>query len=144
MPDRSEPALDGYYHYIMRAGKLPTLDHARRWSTAVLNVLGTTIGRSAKRRLARDLPRELSEDLSGVFWLLHFRDPHLSEAKFRKQVALRGGNSDPEFSRNTTLAVFGGLKTILPAESESKLADALPPAVAELWEMANGRHEPPA
>ena len=140
MPNGPDNVLDGYYDHIMKAGNLPTLQHARRWSAAVLKVVGTTVGRATKRTLAKELPRELSEELTGVFWLLHFRDPRLSEAEFRKQVALRGGNSDPEFSRLTTLAVFGGLKRILPADLEAKMADALPPAVAALWKMANGQH----
>jgi uncharacterized protein (DUF2267 family) len=141
MPDKGEVALDHYYEQILKTGRLPTPEHARRWSTAVLMALGNTLRGSTKRSLAKELPRELHSNLKGDFRLVRFWDPKLSAAEFRKRVALRGGNSDAEFGGLMATAVFGSLKRLLPADVAAKVAQELPPGVAALWDVA--KNEPP-
>ena len=133
MNDINVQSLEGYYEHVLNAGKLRTMDHARRWSTGVLKTLGTTLDRGTKRALANSLPDELAESLEGVFWLLHFRDPQLTGHEFRLRAARRSGNSDAEFARYPTLAVFSGLRPFVGDELEAQIGEALAPEIREMW-----------
>lgn len=133
MNDRGIQSIDGYYEHVLNTGKLRTMDHARRWSTGVLKTLGTALDRRTKRALANSLPDELADSLKGVFWLLHFRDPQLSSHEFRLRAARRSGNSDAEFARFPTMAVFGGLRSFVDEELDAQVGDALAPEVREMW-----------
>jgi uncharacterized protein (DUF2267 family) len=133
MTDNDIPALDGFYKHVREDGRLPTSQHARRWTNAVLKALGTALDGSTKRSLAKELPKPLAQSLTSVFWLLHFRDPNLSDEQFLKRVALRSGNSDPEFARYPTRAVFSQLRQLISPELDQKVTDALPPEVSQMW-----------
>lgn len=128
--------LDHYYEYVMAAGKLRTMGHARRWSDAVLKTLGFHLNRKAKRALAKALPDELAEALQDVFWLLHFRDPGLTRLTFQKEVARRAGNSNAEFAYHPCLAVFTAVKQFTDGDLNQQVAEALSPEVSELWQQA--------
>jgi uncharacterized protein (DUF2267 family) len=133
MNDSSVQSIDGYYEHVLNTGKLRTMEHARRWSAGVLKTLGTTLDRRTKRALANAIPEELADSLKGVFWLLHFRDPQLSSHEFRLRAARRSGNSDAEFARFPTLAVFSGLRSFVDEELEAQVGDALAPEIREMW-----------
>jgi uncharacterized protein (DUF2267 family) len=137
MANRSEEKLKGYYEYIMAEGKLRTLNHARTWSDGVLKTLGTALDRGTKKSLSNQLPEELSDSLTGVFWLMHFRDPNQTSAEFLQRVARRSGNSDGEFARYPTQAVFGGLKMFIDNDLNEKIAQTLSPELRQLWQQAN-------
>jgi uncharacterized protein (DUF2267 family) len=128
--------LTEYYQQVQKRGKLPTPDHARRWSVAVLNTLGLNLDRGTKKKLARALPPELAEALTRTFWLVHFRNPNLSSYEFQNQVARRSGNSDADFARIPVLAVFARLKSLLDSELSDRVAQSLAPEVRRLWQEA--------
>lgn len=128
--------LSDFFRYVQEEGKLLSPEHARRWSDGVLRTLGTALDRGTKRRLAKALPEELADSLTGVFWLLHFRDPNLSSQEFQRMAARRSGNTDADFARIPTLAVFGGLKQMISADLERAVADTLAPEIRELWQQA--------
>ncbi|MCI0397303.1 MAG: DUF2267 domain-containing protein [Chloroflexi bacterium] len=128
--------LTGYYEYVRREGRLPTLRHARRWSDGVLKTLGTTLDGGAKRALARVLPPELASSLKGVFWLLHFRNPNMSSQEFQQRAGRRSGNTNAEFARIPIMAVFSGIKRYVNKELDEKLVQALPPEIRALWQEA--------
>lgn len=128
--------LNGFYEYVQTQGKLRTLPHARRWSDGILRTLGFTLDRKTKKELARALPDELAHSLTRVFWLVHFRNQNLSREEFQKMSARRSGNTDASFAYYPILAVFGGVKQIIGADLERKVADALPPEISELWKQA--------
>ena len=136
MNDRIGNNLDGYYKHVLDNGKLRSVDHARRWSTGVLKTLGTSLDRGSKKALANSLPEELAASLNGVFWLLHFRDPEMSSHDFCLRAARRSGNSDAEFARFPTMAVFGGLRAFVDDDLDTRVANALSPEVRELWQQA--------
>ena len=136
MTEPNEDRLDAYYEHVMTAGKLRTLDHARIWSDGVLKTLGSALDRGTKKTLAKELPKELSEPLTSVFWLLHFRDPNQPVEDFLQRAARRSGNSDGEFARNPTQAVFGGLKMFIDSDLNEKVARTLSPELRQLWEQA--------
>jgi len=117
-------------------GKLRTPQHARRWSTAVLKTLGINLDGRTKKKLAKALPEELADDLTRVFWLLHFRNSNLSSHEFQNQVARRSGNTDPDFARYPVLAVFHGVKEMIGSDTRQAVAKSLSPEVRELWENA--------
>ncbi len=129
-------ALNDFYRYVQEEGKLLSPEHARRWSAGVLRTLGTALDRRTKKRLAKALPEELADSLTSVFWLLHFRDPHLSSHAFQRMAARRSGNTDADFARIPTLAVFGGVKQMIDDELERDVAETLAPEVRELWQQA--------
>ena len=52
------------------------------------------------------------------------------------QVARRSGNTDPQFARMPTLAVFGQIKQMVNAQTRDQVAEALSPEVRELWQQA--------
>ncbi|MGH2537803.1 MAG: DUF2267 domain-containing protein [Candidatus Promineifilaceae bacterium] len=128
--------LNGYYRYVKEAGSLPTKEHARRWSAAVLKTLGMSLGGRTKRSLARALPEELGADLTDIFWLLHFRNKYQTLVEFSTAVGRRSGNTDDEFAVLPIRAVFGGLKALIESDLERRVADSLPPQIAELWRGA--------
>lgn len=128
--------LTDYYVQIQKMGKLPTVNHARRWTTATLRTLGLNLGRKSKKKLEQALPPELADDLTRVFWLLHFPDPHLSSHQFLSQIARRSGNTDANFARLPVRAVFHFLKELIEPDVSEEVAQSLSPEVAELWRNA--------
>lgn len=136
MTDFIDDQLIAYYEFVKDAGKLLTNEHARNWSDGVLKTLGTSLDRKTKKDLAKKLPQELSNSLTSVFWLLHFRDPNQTWEEFLQQVARRSGNSNAEFARYPTQAVFGGLKSFIDGEIEQDIVKALSPELRRFWEEA--------
>ncbi len=128
--------LNSYYKTVQSKGNLPTLGHARRWSTAVLKTLGFNLDGGTKKKLAKTLPKELGDDVKRVFWLLHFRNKQLTSHEFQNQVSRRSGNSDPQFARTPILAVFHGVKQMVDNSLQQAVAESLPPEVRELWDKA--------
>ncbi|MCB8925227.1 MAG: DUF2267 domain-containing protein [Ardenticatenaceae bacterium] len=128
--------LTAYYETVKDKGSLRTLDHAHRWSTAVLKTLGFTLGGKTKKKLANALPKELGDDVKRVFWLAHFKNDQLTSHEFQNQVSRRSGNSDPQFAKIPITAVFHGVKQIVDSNVQQAVADALSPEVRELWENA--------
>lgn len=128
--------LENYYKLVQNNGKLRTIDHARRWSTAVLKTLGFNLDKSTKKALAHALPEPLAQDLTRVFWLLHFRNKNLTAAEFYDQVARRSGNTDVDFARHPTKAVFGGIKGLIDSQLNQRVAAALSPEMRAVWEQA--------
>lgn len=128
--------LDAYFAAVQKNGQLRSLNHAHRWSTSVLKSLGFNLNRGAKKAVASQLPEALAGDLTRVFWLLHFRDNTLSAHDFLDQVARRSGNTDPQFARLPTLAVFGQIKQMIDAQTRDAVAQSLSPEVRELWQQA--------
>ncbi|MFQ5397964.1 MAG: DUF2267 domain-containing protein [Anaerolineae bacterium] len=129
-------SLTGFYQQVKEMGKLPTTDHARRWSAAVLRTLGLTLDRSSKRQLARALAPELAAPLTRVFWLVHFRNRTQSVHEFLHQAAGRSGNTDPAFARYPTTAVFHGLKQLINNDLVEQIAESLSPELRQLWLQA--------
>lgn len=129
-------SLDHFYEHVQHAGKLRTRQHAERYARAVLQTLGLALSRGTKRKLANELPQTLANQLSGVFWLLHFRDESMSAIYFQDRVARRSGNTDKSFARFPVLAVFGALKHIASDSVSQAVADDLPPEIAEMWREA--------
>lgn len=128
--------LAGYFAYIQEAGNLRTTAHAQRWSRAVLKTLGINLSRGIKKKLAKALPEELAGDLTRVFWLLHFQNDGLTQYDFLNQVSRRAGNSDPDFARFPTTAVFHQIKAIAGADMAEQVAEALSPEMRQWWEEA--------
>ncbi len=128
--------LTQFYQGVQKGGKLRTDEHARRWTRGVLKTLGVNLPGKTKRKLARELPEALAQSLTGVFWLLHFRNPKLSSKEFQQAVARRSGNSDAQFARFPILAVFGGVKQIINQDLQREVAQSLSPDVRALWEEA--------
>ncbi|MDX1613991.1 MAG: DUF2267 domain-containing protein [Candidatus Promineifilaceae bacterium] len=134
--ENDELRLDEYYQHIEDAGKLLTSQHARRWSSAALKTLGISLDRGTKRELAKALPEELANDLTGVFWLAHFRDPDQPLQDFLQRVARRAGNTDHQFARLPTSAVFGGINAMIDRQIRERVARSLAPEVSEFWQQA--------
>lgn len=128
--------LEQYYKQVQNNGKLRSLGHAQRWSTAVLKTLGFHLDKGTKKELAHALPDELSSDLIRIFWLLHFRNPHVTRREFLDQAARRSGNTDVAFARYPTVAVFGAVKGIINKQLADRVASSLSPEVRELWQQA--------
>lgn len=128
--------LNSFYTHVQQAGLLRTRGHAERWTRAVLQTLGINMSRRAKRSLAQALPDELSDSLTDVFWLLHFRNTNQSADDFQQRVGRRAGNTDREFARMPILAVFGGVKKLIPDDVRRNVADDLAPELRQLWENA--------
>ena len=136
MTDNTDMQLTDFYQHVYQAGNLRSTDHARRWTNGVLETLGTVLDRRSKRAISKNLPDELATSLNGVFWLLHFRDPHYSSDEFCRRVAKRSGNSDAEFARLPTRAVFGGLRLFIGPDLDQRVANSLSPEVSLLWQEA--------
>lgn len=128
--------LTAYYDHVQTAGSLRTEMHAKRWSTAVLKSLGFNLDRKTKKELANALPNELAGDLTRVFWLLHFRNQQLELNEFLNQISRRSGNSDWQFAKVPTRAVFHAVKEMVGKDLSDKVADSLAPEVSELWKNA--------
>lgn len=125
-----------YYEEIQKEGLLLTERAAARWSEAVLRTLSLNIDRGTKKRLAKALPDKLASDLNRTFWLLHFRDPNKSSEEFLKEVAKRSGNTDAEFARTPTKAIFHQLKEMAGDDVSDAVSDSLAPEIRTLWQEA--------
>ena len=128
--------LTDYFAYIHKAGKLRSPAHARRWNQAILRTFGRNLDRSTKKKLAEALPAELAQELTRIFWLVHFRNSNLSQHELLNQVSRRSGNTDPSFARHPTTAVFHQLKAIVGRELSDQVAESLSPDVRQMWEAA--------
>lgn len=128
--------LTTYYETVEEIGHLPTTQHAQRWSTAVLKTLGLNLDRKTKKKLAKALPEELSDDLKRMFWLVNFRDKTMSQADFQFEVSKRSGNSDHQFARHPITGVFHGVKELIDNDTNQAVVDSLAPEVSEMWQKA--------
>lgn len=129
--------LDDFYRYVKKHGLLHTLDHAKRWTAGTLQMLGVNVSSKIKKRLAQALPKELANELKGVFWLAHFRNENIEDREFFTRVARRSrAASDPDLARYPVQAVFGGLKAFLNEELINDLRDDLAPDLSKLWDEA--------
>lgn len=128
--------LINFYQNVQREGKLRTEEHARRWTVATLRMLGVALDGRTKRRLARALPRELGKWLTDVFWLVHFRNPNLSQDRFVKRVARRAGNTDYQFAPFPIKAVLRSVRQMLNEDLQREVAEALSPEMRELWQQS--------
>jgi uncharacterized protein (DUF2267 family) len=131
----SEP-LNNYYETVQTMGKLRTPEHAQRWSTAVLKVLGVNLDRKTKKKLAKALPEELGDDLKRLFWLVHFRDKNMSQGDFQFEVSKRSGNSDHQFARYPITAVFHGVKDLIDEDTNDAVTHSLAPEISRMWQEA--------
>ena len=128
--------LQSYFTQVQTMGSLRTEMHAKRWSTAVLKTLGFNLEKKKKKQLAKALPEELGVDVTRVFWLLHFQDKTLSQQEFLNQVSRRSGNTDWQFAKIPTTAVFRSVKKIIDKDLSDAIADSLSPEVSALWKNA--------
>ncbi len=129
--------LDAYFAKIETMGSLRTNDHARRWSTATLQMLGHNLGRKTRKQLANGMPSaELAADVKRVFWLMHFRNSQKQAVEFQKEVARRAGVTDAQFARIPIVAVFHAVKTLLDSDIIEAVADDLAPEISALWQNA--------
>ncbi len=124
------------YQNIQKNGSLPSTEHAQRWSKAVLWSLGLNLSRKTKKQLAKALPETFATYLTRAFWLLHFRDKNKSSQEFFKEIAKRAGNTDAQFARIPTTAVFHELKQLIDTDVSQDVADDLAPEIREVWEQA--------
>jgi uncharacterized protein (DUF2267 family) len=128
--------LANYFAYIQKAGKLRTPSHAQRWSRAVLKTFGINLDRGTKKKLAKALPADLANDLTRVFWLAHFQNKGLTQYDFLNQVSRRAGNTDPDFARYPTTAVFHQIKAIVGKDMTDQVAQTLSSEMRQMWEEA--------
>ncbi|MCA9962677.1 MAG: DUF2267 domain-containing protein [Anaerolineales bacterium] len=128
--------LQSYFTQVQTMGSLRTEMHAKRWSTAVLKTLGFNLDGRTKKQLAKALPEELGVDVTRVFWLLHFQDKTLSQQEFLNQVSRRSGNTDWQFAKIPTTAVFRSVKKMIDKDLSDAIADSLSPEVSALWKNA--------
>lgn len=142
MTDKNEERLSDFYQYVQDSGKLRTVTHAKRWTVGVLKTLGTSLDRKTRKEVSKALPKELSNSLTGVFWLLHFPDPNMPTEEFCRRVARRSGNSDSEFALYPTTAVFAGLKLFLDDDLQKRVPKSLSPEISQLWEHAQPNSSP--
>lgn len=126
--------LTQFYQSVSEQAHIPKEELAQRWTTAVLQTLGFHLPRRVKRPLAKALPAELGGDVTKIFWLLHFRDPHLTAKDFQKQVAKRAGHTDAVYARFPIVAVFTAVKTQIDPQLSQQIGEALSPEVRALWE----------
>jgi uncharacterized protein (DUF2267 family) len=133
---KSHVDMQHYYESVMKQANLRTIDHAEAWSEAVLRTLGFYLDRGTKRKLAKALPDALAHDLTRGFWLLHFRNPKMTSREFLRRVALRGGNTDAQYARVPTRAVFEQIKQMVDDDVNRRVADSLSPEVGEIWRQA--------
>lgn len=128
--------LDAYFDTVQKMGNLRTPNHAKRWSTATLNTLGLNLDGGTKKKLAKALPEPLSDDLTRVFWLVHFRNKQLPAVEFQKAVARRAGATDAQFARQPVKAVFHGMKSLIDDDTNKAVIESLSPELRELWQSA--------
>ena len=133
---RDDAKLQEFYEDVQQNGNLLTLELAQRWSAGVLKTLGFHLNGRTKRDLAKVLPEPLSDHVTDVFFLLHFRDPNLSSLEFQKQVARRSGNTNAEFARMPILAVFSGIQRFTNSKLNQRITESLSPEVRDLWEQS--------
>ena len=136
MTETNGTDIAAYYQHIQEEAQLRTLEHAERWSTAVLNTLGLYVDKGTRKTLAAALPDDLAADLRKKFWLAHFRDENMTKKDFLERVARRSGNTDIQFAAVPTTAVFHNMKTFIDDDVNKQVADSLAPAVSELWQGA--------
>lgn len=128
--------LATYYQDVQRKGMLHTPASARQWSRAVLQGLGFHLDGRTKKELARALPAELAEPLTRDYRLFRFRRPHTTQREFYRRVALKGGNTDPNFTRFPVTAVFHSIKKLISPELSQQVAQSLGHDLRQLWEEA--------
>jgi uncharacterized protein (DUF2267 family) len=128
--------LSGYYQNIQQNARLLRAYQAQTWSEAVLRTLSLNLDRGTKKKLGDALPDELAFQLERTFWLLHFRDKNKPAYDFLNEIARRGGNTDAEYARTPTLAVFREIKNLAGEDVSKHVADALAPELSELWQKA--------
>lgn len=129
--------LNKYYERVQKNGSLREEKHAKRWSMAVLQTLGLNLTSGAKRALKDALPKELGEQLTDVWWLIHFPNSDMSMQEFQERVGRRAGNTDIRFARIPTIATFGALKNLLNNNSVvEEVAKGLSPELKAVWEGA--------
>lgn len=126
--------LTPFYDDVRNAGSMRSPAHAERWTQATLQMLGVNLDRKSKKALANALPKPLADDLTSVFWLLHFRDKNLSAVDFQHRVARRAGASDKHRARLAVIAVFTSLKQYIDDDLDHQIAEALSPELRALWE----------
>jgi uncharacterized protein (DUF2267 family) len=129
--------LSNFYKHVQTTGQLRTPAHAERWTRAVLQTLGMQLPRRIKRTLAKALPEDLADDLTSIFWLLHFRNHNMPLLEFQTRVGLRAGNTDKQFAYYPTVAVFAGLHKLINADIARQVADALSPELHDAWQQAS-------
>jgi len=128
--------LEQYYETVQSQGKILTAKQAKLWSKAVLSTMGMDMSRGVKKELAKALPAELAEQLTRLFWLLHFRNTNVKAAEFQQIVARRSGHSDQHFARVPITAVFHALKQLITDDLSNKVADDLSPELRDIWQNA--------
>ena len=133
--------LKNFYEYVHKQGMLRTVNHAKKWSDAVLRTLGEVLNLKTRRALRNALPQELGQVLSDFFWLLNFRDPELRSDQFCQTVARRSGNSNSEFAHYPIAAVFSGLMHFIDSELEEKVIRSLSPELKIMWQQAQSLKE---
>lgn len=133
---QTETNLSPYFALIQEKGHMITERQAHRWSEAVLRIMGLNMGKSGKKALSDNLPKELSDDLNRVFRLAYFRNTNLPLSEFQTMVARRAGHSDPQYAKIAILGVFHGLKSLIDTDTSRKVAEALSPEMREAWENA--------
>lgn len=125
--------LEDYYSIVQKEGRLLSSSQALSWSSGTLKTLGISLDRKTKKALARELPEELADQLTAVFWLLHFRDPNQKAEEFRLNAARRSGNSDSEFAQYPILAVFSGIKSFIDFDLSGRVSRSLAPEIRDMW-----------
>lgn len=136
MAQTNETDLTDYYTTIKELGKLPTTDHAKRWSEATLHTLALNLDKSTKKELIKALPEPLSDQLKRKFWLLHFRNKGLTNLEFQKMAGRRAGNTDAKFAHYPVVAAFHGLKSLTDDSLDDKVANTLSPELSQTWQDA--------
>jgi uncharacterized protein (DUF2267 family) len=128
--------LNDYYTTIKELGKLPTTDHAARWSEATLHALAPNLDRGTRKKLIKALPEPLSDQLKRKFWLLHFRNKSLTNLEFQKVAGRCAGNTDARFAHYPVVATFHGLKNLIGDTLDDAVADTLSPELSQTWKDA--------
>lgn len=128
--------IENYYDDLMRGGNLRTPSHAARLSQAVLRTLGFNLSGPTKRKLAKALPEDLARDLTRGWRLINIRHHNLSLDKFAKDVALHSGNTDPDYAKTATRAVFRQIKSMVGDDVVRAVARDLSPEVRDFWNAA--------
>ncbi len=135
--DRIE-TLEEFYAYVQANGKLRTVGHAQRWTTATLLTMGTNLGKASKSALGNALPEELKAELIRFMGIAAiFRNTNLDSREFCNRVARRSrGTSDADFAKYPVQAVFGAIKRLVNSDVADTVKDDLSPELANMWEKA--------
>lgn len=129
-------SMQTFYQSVETQARLPTASHAERWTEAVLRTMGFNLGGGTKRELAKALPEELARQLTRGWKLINLHNPYLTQEAFLKQVALRSGNTDQDYARKATTAVFRNLKSFTDSDLQREITRSLPREVGKLWDEA--------